>query len=173
MAVTALRWPRFSATKIIATGAMSSMALALNTGAVKPGRPSQAALAMPDKSIGLPSPSPFVSTAYITLATINPTKINRRCTMPRAITATSATLTKVTSCIQASKLPAAMFLTGMLARFKPITATTEPVTTGGMKRSIQPVPTACTSAPMSITTAPQATMPPSATPRLALGPVPA
>jgi hypothetical protein len=41
-----------------------------------------------------------------------------------------------------------MFLIGMPARLRPITATTAPVTTGGMKRSIQPVPTACTSAPM-------------------------
>ena len=41
-----------------------------------------------------------------------------------------------------------MFLIGMPARFRPITATTAPVTTGGMKRSIQPVPTACTMAPM-------------------------
>ena len=29
-------------------------------------------------------------------------------------------------------------------------STTAPVTTGGMKRSIQPVPTACTSAPMAM-----------------------
>jgi hypothetical protein len=70
--------------------------------------------------------------------------------MPRVITATSATLTKVTSCIHASKLPAAMFLTGMPARFRPITATTEPVTTGGMKRSIQPVPMDCTTTPISV-----------------------
>ncbi len=64
--------------------------------------------------------------------------------MPRVNTATSATLTKVTACIQLSKLLAAMFLTGMPARFRPITATTAPVTTGGIRRSIQPVPTACT-----------------------------
>ena len=63
MAVTALMWPRFSATKMMATGAISSMALALNTGAVKPGSPNHAALAMPDRSIGLPSPRPLVSTA--------------------------------------------------------------------------------------------------------------
>ena len=63
MAVTALMWPRFSATKMIATGAISSMALALNTGALKLGRPNQAALAMPDKSSGLPKPNTLVSTA--------------------------------------------------------------------------------------------------------------
>ncbi len=68
--------------------------------------------------------------------------------MPRVNTATSPTQRKVTACIQASKLPAAMFLTGTLARLSPITATTAPVTTGGMKRSIHPVPTACTMAPM-------------------------
>jgi hypothetical protein len=66
-----------------------------------------------------------------------------------------------------------MFLTGMPARFRPITATTAPVTTGGMKRSIQPVPMACTMAPISVYSAPQAMMPPSATPMLALGPLPA
>ena len=70
--------------------------------------------------------------------------------MPRAITATSATLTKVTTCIHASKLLAAMFLMGMDARFRPITATTAPVTTGGMTRSIQPVPMACTMRPIRV-----------------------
>ena len=70
--------------------------------------------------------------------------------MPRVNTATSATQTKVTSCIQLSKLLAAMFLIGMPARLRPITATTAPVTTGGMSRSIQPVPMACTTAPISV-----------------------
>ena len=68
--------------------------------------------------------------------------------MPRVNTATSATQTKVTACIHDSKLLAAMFLTGTLARFRPMTATTAPVTTGGISRSIQPVPTACTMPPM-------------------------
>jgi hypothetical protein len=70
--------------------------------------------------------------------------------MPRVNTATRPTLTKVMACIQASKPVGAMFLIGMPARFRPITATTEPVTTGGMKRSIQPVPTACTMAPITV-----------------------
>ena len=46
--------------------------------------------------------------------------------MPRVSTATRPTQTKVTACIQLSKLLAAMFLMGMPARFRPITATTEP-----------------------------------------------
>ncbi len=66
-----------------------------------------------------------------------------------------------------------MFLIGMLARFSPITATTAPVTTGGITRSIQWVPTACTIAPMMAYTRPQAMMPPSATPMLPFGPLPA
>ena len=93
--------------------------------------------------------------------------------MPRVNTATTATVTKVKACIHESKLLAAMFLTGMLARFSPITATTAPVTTGGMKRSIQPVPAACTIAPMTMYSTPQAMMPPRATPMLPLGPLPA
>ena len=173
MAVTALMWPKFSATKITTTGTISSMALALKMGAAKLGRPTQAALAMPDKSSGLPRPMPLVSTAYTMLATTKPTKINSRCTIPRVSTATRPTLTNVTTCIQLSKLLAAMFLTGMLARFRPITATTAPVTTGGIKRSIQPVPTIWTIKPMSVYTAPQAMIPPSAKPMLALGPLPA
>ena len=68
--------------------------------------------------------------------------------MPRVNTATRPTQVKVTTCIHESKLLAAMFLIGMPARFRPITATTAPVTTGGMRRSTQPVPTACTMAPM-------------------------
>ena len=70
--------------------------------------------------------------------------------MPRAYTATSATLMKVMACIQASNPVGAMFLMGMAARFRPITATTVPVTTGGMSRSIQPVPVACTKKPMAV-----------------------
>ncbi len=69
--------------------------------------------------------------------------------MPRVNTATRPTQTKVRACIHDSKLLAAMFLTGMAARFSPITATTAPVTTGGMKRSIQRVPTSCTTRPIS------------------------
>ena len=84
------------------------------------------------------------------LATIRPTRISSRCTMPRVNTATRPTHTKVTACIHESKLLAAMFLIGMLARLRPITATTAPVTTGGITRSIQPVPIACTIAPMTV-----------------------
>ena len=70
--------------------------------------------------------------------------------MPRVNTATRPTLTKVSACIQASKLFDAMFLTGIDARFRPITATTAPVTTGGIMRSIQRVPITCTRKPTSI-----------------------
>ena len=56
--------------------------------------------------------------------------------MPRVNTATRPTQRKVTACIHVSKLLAAMFLIGMLARLSPITATTAPVTTGGISRSI-------------------------------------
>ena len=41
-------------------------------------------------------------------------------------------------------------LTAIGARFRPITATTAPVTTGGMKRSIHPVPALITMAPISV-----------------------
>ena len=150
MAVTALMWPRFSATRMMATGAIISIAGPLKTGALKRGRPSQGAAARADRSTGLPQPSTLVNTAYTMLAAMSPSRISRRCAMPRASTATRPTQTKVTACIQLSKLLAAMFLTGMLARFSPMTATTAPVTTGGMKRSIQPVPTTCTSAPISV-----------------------
>ena len=70
--------------------------------------------------------------------------------MPRVNTATMATQTKVTACIQLSKLLAAMFLIGTLARFSPMTATTAPVTTGGINFSIQPVPAICTSRPTAV-----------------------
>ena len=70
--------------------------------------------------------------------------------MPRVITATSATLTKVTACIQLSKLLEAMFLIGTPARFRPMTATTAPVTTGGISASIQRVPISCTRPPISV-----------------------
>ena len=66
-----------------------------------------------------------------------------------------------------------MFLTGIPARFSPITATTAPVTTGGIRRSIQPVPVAITTSPINVYSAPQAMMPPSATPMFGLPPLPA
>ena len=70
--------------------------------------------------------------------------------MPRVNTATPATQTKVTPCIQASKAVGAMFLIGMPARLRPITATTAPVTTGGMRVSIQRVPVAITTSPITV-----------------------
>ena len=53
-----------------------------------------------------------------------------------------------------------------------MTATTAPVTTGGIKRSIHPVPTAITTSPISVYSTPQAMMPPSALPMLGLPPEP-
>jgi hypothetical protein len=70
--------------------------------------------------------------------------------MPLVRTATRPTQRKVTACIQASKPVGAMFLIGMPARFRPITATTAPVTTGGIRRSIQPVPVAITMPPITV-----------------------
>lgn len=63
MAVTALIWPRFSATRMMTTGTISSMALLVNTGAWKLGMPNQAALSTPLRSTGLPQPRPLVKTA--------------------------------------------------------------------------------------------------------------
>ena len=57
------RVERFSLGVNPATGAISNIALAVNTGAVKAGIPNQAALAMPARSTGLPRPRPLVSTA--------------------------------------------------------------------------------------------------------------
>ena len=56
-------WPRFSATRITAIGASISIACGSNTGARKLGTPNQAACPTIEKSIGLPSPIPLVTTA--------------------------------------------------------------------------------------------------------------
>ena len=64
--------------------------------------------------------------------------------MPRVNMPTRAMETNVTACIQASKLVGAMVFTGIDARLRPITATTAPVTTGGISRSIHRVPPAMT-----------------------------
>ena len=69
--------------------------------------------------------------------------------MPEVKTATSAMVTKVMACTQASKGVGAMFLTGMWARLRPITATTAPVTTGGISLSTQPEPVDITTSPIS------------------------
>ena len=48
---------------MMATGMISIMALPSNTGAANPGVPIHAALAMPERSSGLPRPMPFARTA--------------------------------------------------------------------------------------------------------------
>ncbi len=63
MPATAFKCPRFSATKITATGAIITIASMLKVGVVIVGKPSQGALARPLKSTGLPKPSRLVITA--------------------------------------------------------------------------------------------------------------
>ena len=149
MADTALMCPRFSATSTSATGAISRMARASKAGAVNFGRPTQAACATGVKSMGAPRPSTLVSTQYSTYETISPTRMRSFWMAPRANTATRPTLSAVSSAIQRSNSLALTPLTTTGARFRPMTATTAPVTTGGISRSIQPVPTALTSSPIS------------------------
>jgi len=48
------------------------------------------------------------------------------------------------------------------ARLKPMSATMVPVTTGGIRMSIQRVPATCTTRPTTASSAPVATTPPSA-----------
>src|SRR5712691_13500137 len=59
IAPTALIWPRFSATRMIATGAIKAIAPGWKLGVVKFGRPIQAALLRLVKSIGLPRLNPL------------------------------------------------------------------------------------------------------------------
>ena len=59
------------------------------------------------------------------------------------------------------------------ARFRPMAATTVPVTMGGISRSIQPVPATCATRPIRKYTTPQAMMPPRATPMFGFSPLPA
>ena len=54
------------------------------------------------------------------------------------------------------------------ARFRPITITMVPVTTGGNIQSIQPVPTILATSPTSASNTPVATTPPNATAMLSL-----
>src|SRR6516164_11469936 len=63
-------------------------------------------------------------------------------------------------------------LTATGARLRPITATTAPVTTGGIKCSIQPTPDLITIRAMTPYSTPAAMMPPSATSRFGFGPCP-
>ncbi|GFN29277.1 hypothetical protein ADE_49750 [Achromobacter denitrificans] len=141
MALTAFTWPRFSATRMIATGTIRPMASALKTGAAKCGRPNQAAAETAAKSMGLPMPRPLAKMPYTTQARIMPTRISRRCTMPLVNTAMPPTQRMVTIAMTLSKPDAPMApLAAMGARFRPITATTAPVTTGGISVSIQFAP---------------------------------
>ena len=57
--------------------------------------------------------------------------------MPEPNTATAPTANTVKSATQVSKVLPAMPLTAIGARLRPMTATTAPVTTGGISFSIQ------------------------------------
>jgi hypothetical protein len=59
MAPIALMCPRFSATRMIATGAIRLMASIVKTGLVKFGSPNHAAVPTLVKSIGVPKPRPL------------------------------------------------------------------------------------------------------------------
>ena len=59
----ALMWPRFSATRISATGAISSMAEASKLGLWKVGAPNQGAAASSVKSMAGSSPRPLPRTS--------------------------------------------------------------------------------------------------------------
>ena len=65
-------------------------------------------------------------------------------------TATPPTHRIVVTAIHASKGVELAPFTAIGARFRPITATTAPVTTGGMSRSIHAVPLAITAKPTSV-----------------------
>ena len=179
MPCTARRCPRFSATKIKATGAITEIADIVNVGEAKWGKPNHAALATLVKSTAAapcsptPQPKPLVNTAYKTVAKITPTKINKRRIKPVPITAVNAITSTVISIYHALALLPFAPSTATPAKFKPITATTAPVTTGGMRVSIQFVPTNCTNKPIRKYTKPQTIIAPSATPMLAFAPEPA
>ena len=147
---TAFRCPRFSATRITATGAINIIAWPLKDGGVKCGSPNHAAWARGEKSSGLPRPKPLASRAYSAQATIRPTRISRRCSIPRVNTATMPIQSTVNTAIQLSKALADTLRTAIGARFRPIAITTAPVTTGGIRRSIQRVPIFITTRPIRV-----------------------
>ena len=140
MAPTALMWPRFSATRMIATGAIRTIASVWKVGAVKLGRPIHGAAASWVKSIGLPKPRPFANSKYKRYPPIAPRMIGRRRHRPGAATATTPMIRTVASPIQVSNVPALTALTATGARLRPIAATTAPVTAGGSSLSTQPTP---------------------------------
>ena len=92
---------------------------------------------------------------------------------PVPITAVNAITSTVISIYHALALLPFAPSTATPAKFKPITATTAPVTTGGMRVSIQFVPTNCTNKPIRKYTKPQTIIAPSATPMFAFAPEPA
>ncbi|MGF6791743.1 hypothetical protein OKW27_006080 [Paraburkholderia sp. 35.1] len=87
-------------------------------------------------------------------------------------TATAPTHSTVTSAIHDSKLLPLTPCTAIGARFRPITQTIAPVTTGGISVSIQPVPTAATIRPITPYATPHAMMPPNATAIFGFAPCP-
>ena len=70
--------------------------------------------------------------------------------------------TSSTSVTRPTSGPFSKFVLAAGARLKPISATIAPVTTGGNVTSIQCVPTTCTTTPITMSTRPTATRPPSA-----------
>ena len=151
---TVLTWPMFSAISTSTTGRNSGSTWRLNSGAWNGGRPTQAASPTAVKSTW-----PWASAS--TYPARMPTRMDSRPTRPRNSTAVSTTASAVPKVVRGTSCMAAVVAP---ARFRPISATMVPITAGGMRAWIQPVPDRCTTTPIAASSSPVAMMPPSAAP---------
>lgn len=162
-AATALTCPAFSATSTTTTGATSTAARQVKVGACRSGSPTHAASASARVACGSRPPV----SAATTQPAATPSSTDSRPRKPRNATVASRTAARVTTamtgCAFTPPLPSPPSqATG--ARFRPISATIAPVTTGGMRASIQRAPAQCTTSPTTASRAPATTIPPSAGP---------
>ena len=137
--------PRFSATSTIATGAISTIALASNTGAAKFGRPNHAAAPILAKSIGGPKPMPF---AAIVVDDVADDRADQDRDAPREARRVDGAQAdrhhgdqrdpaREGAAVRVARTDAGCALIAIGASTSPITATMPPVTTGGISLSIQ------------------------------------
>src|SRR5262249_45185415 len=138
------------------------IALGRNVGVKKLGLPNQVAFETEQKSIGVPQPTPLANSQYRPYAIAPPASIGIRLQIPGANTVTMPTAKTVIRPMAVANPSVETFLIAIGARLRPITATTAPVTTGGISFSTHRWPARTTAMPINVYRAPAAMMPPSA-----------
>ena len=155
MVPTLVTCPTFSASSTRITGRKIGSRVTFTVGVWNSGSPSQAASWYAVKSTSWrlhANRYPMITPTSTLIRPISP--------LNRAVHAT--TDTSVTTAVSGAFEKLFWYVVG--TRFRPMSATIEPITTGGMRWEIQPAPTFCTTRPSRASSSPVTSTPPSAAP---------